>query len=137
LADRLNEAQLRQLKQRVALRCELSALDLRDTAGYIAARVRIAGGSADRLFTRDAVIAIHQHSRGIPRVTSVICDNALVSGFAAQQKPVGRDLILEVSRDFRLEQPSVGATTPGRMARVEPETRSAVGIGRPRRFSFF
>ena len=108
LAARLNEPQLRQLKQRVALRCELPALDLRDTAAYIAARVRVAGGNADMLFTRDAVIAIHEHSRGIPRLTSVICDNALVSGFAADVKPVGRDLILEVCRDFELNATAAG-----------------------------
>lgn len=143
LADRLNEPQLRQLKQRVALRCELSALDLRDTAGYIAARVRIAGGSAETLFTRDAVIAIHEHSRGIPRVTSVICDNALVSGFAADQKPVGRDLVLEVCRNFNLQrtaQPAAvarnAATAPSAVATAD-EPQHAVGGASRRRFSFF
>ena len=87
LARRLDEARLRQLKQRVVLRCELTPLSLKDTAAYISARVKTAGGEATRLFTRDAVVAIHQHSTGIPRVISVICDNALVNGFAADQKP--------------------------------------------------
>lgn len=143
LADRMNQPQLRQLKQRVALRCELSPLDLRDTAGYIAARVRVAGGSADKLFTRDAVIAVHEHSRGIPRVTSVICDNALVSGFAADVKPVTGDLILEVCRDFHLEQqpPAVGAARsapPAASSAASDDTPPMFsGIGRPRRFSFF
>jgi len=142
LAARLNEPQLRQLKQRVALRCELSPLDLRDTAAYIAARVRVAGGNAALLFTRDAVIAIHDHSHGIPRLTSVICDNALVSGFAADVKPVGRDLVLEVCRDFELEQQTVAD------AAQEPAAKAAAaagedprplfsGVSRPRRFSFF
>ena len=48
------------------LRCELTPLSLKDTAAYISARVRTAGGEATRLFTRDAVVAIHQHSTGIP-----------------------------------------------------------------------
>jgi type II secretory pathway predicted ATPase ExeA len=144
LAARLNEPQLRQLKQRVALRCELPALDLRDTAAYISARVRVAGGNADMLFTRDAVIAIHEHSRGIPRLTSVICDNALVSGFASDVKPVGRDLVLEVCRDFELDsrpaepaavQPQATAT-PAASASVEPKPLFS-GVSRPRRFSFF
>jgi general secretion pathway protein A len=52
------------------------ALSLKDTAAYITGRVKTAGGEAMRLFTRDAVIAIHKHSKGIPRVISVICDNA-------------------------------------------------------------
>jgi general secretion pathway protein A len=150
LAARLNEPQLRQLKQRVALRCELASLDLRDTAAYIAARVRVAGGNADMLFTRDAVVAIHEHSRGIPRLISVICDNALVSGFAADVKPVGRDLILEVCRDFELAQAqpptaAPGAPRPNPVAVTDNRTAPAAGdraplfsgLTRPRRFSFF
>ncbi len=109
LAARLNEPQLRQLKQRVALRCVLTPLDLRETAAYIATRLRIAGGECARVFTRDAVALIHERSRGIPRSISVICDNALLSGFAADQRPVGRDTILEVCADFDLQAPEVPA----------------------------
>ena len=43
---------------------------------------------------------MYQHSRGVPRTISVICDNALVSGFALQQKPVGATIVQEVCRDF-------------------------------------
>lgn len=100
LADRLNLPSLRQLKQRIALRCELRPLDLPQTATYISDRIRIAGGDASGLFTRDAVILIHQRSLGIPRTISVICDNALVSGFAAGVRPVGADMVSEVCRDF-------------------------------------
>jgi len=102
LADRLNEGRLRQLKQRVALRCELVPLDLQETAAYISTRIRVAGGTPQLLFTREAVAAVYEHSQGIPRTISVICDNALVSGFAGDLKPIGRDIILEVSRDFGL-----------------------------------
>ena len=100
LAQRLNEPALRQLKQRVALRCELGPFELKETAIYIASRIRTAGGEAARLFTREAVMLIHEHSRGIPRTISVICDNALVSGMALGKQPVGRDIVLEVCRDF-------------------------------------
>ncbi len=61
LADRLNDSSLRQLKQRVALRCEISPFDLPETAAYIAARIRLAGGEASRLFTREAVMRIHEY----------------------------------------------------------------------------
>jgi len=64
--------------------------------------VKTAGGDATRLFTRDAVIAIHQHSMGIPRVISVISDNALVNGFAADRKPVGASDVIEVCRTLSL-----------------------------------
>jgi general secretion pathway protein A len=60
LAARLNEPQLRQLKQRIALRCELAAFDLPETAAYIAGRIRIAGGAPADIFTRNAVEAIFE-----------------------------------------------------------------------------
>ncbi len=104
LAQRLNDPSLRQLKQRIALRCELKPFVLQETATYIATRIKTAGGEAARLFTREAVMAIHEYSRGIPRTISVICDNALVSGMALGKQPVGQDLVLEVCRDFDLSQ---------------------------------
>lgn len=110
LAARLNDPSLRQLKQRVALRCELGTLDLAETASYIAARVKVAGGRAEQIFSRDAVATVHQYSGGIPRTISVICDNALVNGFAANARPVGPDLVLEVCRDFQIELPGAAAT---------------------------
>ena len=118
LAGRLNEERLRQLKQRIVLRCELTPLTLQETAAYISARVRVAGGVPELLFTRDAVAAVYEHSGGIPRTVSVICDNALVSGYASDMKPIGREIILEVSRDFELgssaapEPPTVPPAPP-------------------------
>ncbi len=100
LATRLNDPSLRQLKQRVALRCELVPFDVADTAAYIASRIKTAGGEPFRLFTREAVGLIHKHALGIPRSVSVICDNALASGFALGRKPVDAAIVLEVAGDF-------------------------------------
>lgn len=100
LADRLNTPELRQLRQRIALRCRLEPLKINETATYIAGRVRIAGGDAVRIFTREAVVEIYERSHGIPRIISVICDNALVTGFALGKRPVGREVVLTVCRDF-------------------------------------
>lgn len=160
LAAKLREPSLRQLKQRVTLRCELRPFELKETAAYIASRVRIAGGNAEQLFTREAIVTVHERSLGIPRTISVICENALVTGFAADIKPVGRDTILEVCRDFELDEPaSRSARTPAASdgaveAAVGTEPASArpgaalaerrsdprplfSGFTRPRRFSFF
>jgi general secretion pathway protein A len=113
LSDRLNEPSLRQLKQRVALRCGLPSLDANETAAYIANRISVAGGEGNDLFTPAAVETIFVHSRGIPRTISVICDNALVSGFAADELPVGRQTVLEVCRDFDLRPAgSIPAAAP-------------------------
>ncbi len=92
LADRLNDASLRQLKQRVALRCELQPLTLDETAAYISGRLRIAGGCPGEIFTRETVIAIHKASAGIPRTINVLCDNALIGGLRGPgEAGAGRD----------------------------------------------
>jgi general secretion pathway protein A len=159
LADRLNETSLRQLKQRVALRCEITPFALTDTAAYIAYRIRTAGGESARLFTREAVVLIQEYSQGIPRTISVICDNALLSGFAAGRQPVSRDVVDEVARDFDLargvavvaktvvpattESESAAASSPSTLRSVaavvpDPPERSIFSqTERPRRFSLF
>ena len=106
LANRLNEERLRQLKQRVALRCELTALDLQETAAYISTRVRVARRRRRNCCSPATLWLPSMNARGgIPRTVSVICDNALVSGFAADLKPIGRDIIVEVCRDFEFGTP--------------------------------
>jgi type II secretory pathway predicted ATPase ExeA len=124
LAERLNQPGLRQLKQRIALRCELEPLDVADTAAYIASRIRTAGGDPANIFTREAVMLIHEYSQGLPRTISVMCDNALISGFALDQRPVDRDIVLEVSRDFDLRAAGAAAAAsqkPSHLALVEPD----------------
>ena len=100
LADRLNQTSLRQLKQRVGLRCALRPLRHDETTAYIAARIGVAGGKTERIFTREAIDTVHECAGGIPRTISVICDNALVTAFALDRRPVDTDVVLEVCRDF-------------------------------------
>jgi general secretion pathway protein A len=123
LADRLNEPSLRQLKQRVALRCTLGSLTREETVAYITGRIRHAGGDRSAIFNTEALELVYQHSRGVPRTISVICDNALVNGFALQQKPVGAAIVQEVCRDFDFHR-----TTETRYAPAEP----AAALLRPR-----
>jgi type II secretory pathway predicted ATPase ExeA len=104
LGERMEDPGLRQLKQRVALRCDVAPFNLPETAAYISSRIRTAGGEASRLFTREAVTLIHECSRGIPRTINVVCDNALVTGLALNRQPVDREMVLEVSRDFALRR---------------------------------
>lgn len=159
LGERLNRPSLRQLKQRVALRCVLMPLNLRETAAYIAKRVSIAGGDSAHIFTREAVEAVYAHARGIPRTISVICDNALVSAFALDRKLVDADIVIDVCRDFdfaplahpavALDQPSVPRPAapsveehraslfrdaPTSRAEAEPPMAAAGGSGRPSDF---
>ena len=134
LAVRLNDSALRQLKQRIALRCEIAPLDLSETAAYIATRIKTAGGEASKLFTREAVVLVHAFSKGIPRTISVICDNALLSGMALGRQPVDREIVNEVCRDFDLRsgdnettavQKATEAWTTGPVERPAEESREA------------
>jgi general secretion pathway protein A len=107
LSDQLNRDSLRQLKQRVALRCELRPLTLPETLAYVAGRIRAAGGVGARLFSREAVALIHEHALGIPRSINVLADNVLISGFAHGKAPVTTDLVKEVAAEFHFG-PSAG-----------------------------
>jgi len=122
LATRLEQPELRQLKQRVALRCELVPFALDDTAAYIASRIRTAGGAPAKLFTQEAVTLIHHRSSGIPRTVNVVCDNALVGAMAQRTLPVDRALVEEVCGDLRL----TGAATVEPHAAVSPSQTAAI-----------
>ena len=102
LADRLAQPGLRQLNQRIALRCNLRALTADETARYIAGRIAAAGGVGFKIFTREAVALIHQASAGLPRTVSVLADNSLLGGFAAGMRPVQSGIVREICRDFGL-----------------------------------
>ena len=139
LRTRLNDSGLRQLKQRVALRCEIGPFELPETAAYIASRVVAAGGEASSLFTREAVALIHEYSGGIPRTISVFCDNALVNGMALGRRPVDQSIVVEVARDFCVSHPP----DVGRPPHVEsPDISSSNGsesielVSRQRRFTW-
>jgi type II secretory pathway predicted ATPase ExeA len=108
LRGRLNATELRQLKQRVTLRCEIQPFKVQETANYIATRIRIAGGDATKIFSREAVMLIHQQSGGIPRTISVICDNALVTAFGLGRSQIDREIVVDVVRDFDFDAPSAG-----------------------------
>jgi general secretion pathway protein A len=114
LAEMLERPELRQLKQRVALRADLHPLGARQVAAYIAGRIRKAGGDPLSVFTNEAIVLIHKVSGGIPRTISVVSDNAMLAGFAAAIKPIGPDLVAEVSRDFRLRGGQAAAGGPDR-----------------------
>ena len=120
LADRLNDPSLRQLKQRVALRCELAPLSFNEAIAYISGRIRIAGGAPEQMFTQEAVTAIHRASAGIPRSINVICDNALLSSFALQTKPGRASIVADVCRDFDFVAPA--APSPASAAAPAPAT---------------
>jgi len=125
LTTRLNERSLQQLKQRVALRCELRSLTSYETFAYVAGRIRAAGGSAAGIFTREAVALIHERARGVPRTINVIADNALLAAFATDQRVVTIDRVREVCGDFDFQSSPAGEADTSSMTTVAsaPATR--------------
>jgi general secretion pathway protein A len=103
LDQKLDSTELRQLKQRIALRSNLSPLDLDETDGYIHRRLQLAG-SADpaAVFPVETVVEVHRHSRGIPRLINTLCENALIHGYARQIHTLTPETIEEIALDFRL-----------------------------------
>jgi len=104
LEHKLNQPQLRQLRQRITLRCRTHSLTPEETAGYIADRLRVAGSDGAVIFTPQAIDAVQQYSRGIPRVINLLCEHALISGFVDQKRPIQPETIAEVAREFDLHE---------------------------------
>ena len=102
LERKLDQIRLRQLKQRVALRCRLGPLKDEEVGPYIDFRLRTAGYEGTNLFHHDAVRQIFFYSKGIPRLINIICDNALLISYAESKKLVSADTIKEVARDLRI-----------------------------------
>jgi type II secretory pathway predicted ATPase ExeA len=119
LQQKLNQPQLRQLRQRITLRAKTRQLTLEETQGYIEERMRIAGADNPDIFSPEAVAAVHRFARGIPRVTNLLCEHALVNAFAVQKNPVTAEIVEEVARDFDLHVIDPLARTPAQVPGAE------------------
>ena len=103
LEERLKRYDLRQLKQRITLRCKTSALTLEETHDYIQARLHIAGANGKPVFAAQAMDAVHFYSRGIPRVANLLCEHALINAYVDNVQPVPVQIIEQIAREFQLD----------------------------------
>jgi len=104
LEEKLKLPQLRQLRQRIMLRCRTTPLSEDQTREYIAERLRIAGASGDPIFSTKTIEAIHVYSMGIPRVINLLCEHSLVNAFVEQQRPIQPKIVEEVAHEFQLDE---------------------------------
>jgi general secretion pathway protein A len=104
LDQKLSQPGLRQLRQRITLRCKTYPLTLEEATGYIHERLRVAGSDGQPVFSAEGIDALHRYSRGIPRVINMLCEHALISAFVDQKRPVEAATIDEVAREFDLHQ---------------------------------
>jgi general secretion pathway protein A len=105
--DRLNLPELRELKQRIASSCRIDTLQPDESLAYIQHRLMKASSFHNPVFTKDALKLIVKEARGIPRTINVICDNALITAFGYQRKPVDVKIVKEVIKDLRGAQPRI------------------------------
>src|ERR1700753_11290 len=105
LDEKLDSVELRQLKQRIALRASLGPLDAEETREYIERRLQIAGADPARgsIFPAETIAAIFRHSRGLPRLINSISENALIAAYARQVPTVSPKIVDDVAKEFRLD----------------------------------
>lgn len=106
LEEKLKLPQLRQLRQRITLRCRTTPMTKEQTYDYIQERLRIAGAEPQQpaIFSSKAIESIHYFSMGIPRVINLLCEHALINSFVDQQKVVEPKVIEDVAREFQLDE---------------------------------
>jgi len=104
LEERLDQPELRQLKQRIAIPCRLGCLKAQDVGPFIQHRLVIAGYERHDLFTPEAVELVAQHSGGIPRIINTICDNSLSVAYRTSQQTVSDTIVEKAVQQLRLKQ---------------------------------
>jgi len=104
LEEKLKLPQLRQLRQRIMLRCQTGPFTQDQTHEYIRERLRIAGADSQPIFSEEAMDTVQLYSLGIPRVINLLCEHSLVNAYAGQERPILPGTIEEIAREFELDQ---------------------------------
>jgi len=129
LDRKLDAPNLRQLKQRIVLRCMLNPLEPDEAVAYIGTRLARAGMPDQNIFSAELLEEIYKRARGIPRVINLICDNLLVTAFAMERKKCTLEMLDEVCQDLRLEWPGSNRDRRARSRYGMDEDRFPDAIG--------
>ena len=100
LKEKLLSRELAQLRQRIAIRYHITPLSKDEIHGYIFHRLSVAGANGESFFKEDAVNEIFKFSGGIPRLINIICDKALLAGYAAEKKDIDARMIKICGREI-------------------------------------
>lgn len=123
LDTKLDAPNLRQLKQRIVLRCNLQPLTLKESTEYINSRLLHAGVKDQTMFPEPLLTELHLRTQGIPRLINAVCDNMLLAAFSMEKKVCTLEMLDEVSKDMRLEWPGHRNRTRGQ-SEFEPTSQS-------------
>jgi len=119
LDEKLESRELRQLRQRISVRWNLRPMTLGETREYVRHRLAVASGSDREVFTDRALREVQRRSRGIPRLINLLCDRALLSGFAAGLAQIGPEQVSTAAKEI------LGARRRRRFARFFALRRAA------------
>jgi type II secretory pathway predicted ATPase ExeA len=125
LEEKLRDPRLRQLRQRITMRCRTRPLSSPELTGYIVERLRIGGANGTPVFSAEAIEAVYKYSRGIPRVANLLCEHSLINSFVEQIRPVPEKAVHEAAHEFELDEIDPMA----RPVRRNGETQSAAVEG--------
>lgn len=115
LEEKMNLPQLRQLRQRVMIKCKTTPLTKEQTHNYILERLRIAGAIPNEqpIFSLAAMDTAHVYSLGIPRVVNLLCEHSLINAYVEQQRPIQPKIVEDVAKEFRLDEIEPTASPEG------------------------
>jgi general secretion pathway protein A len=100
LRESIDHPDLRQLRQRIAMRYHLKPLDRKETEEYIVHRLRVAGPTADVRFTDRGINTVFRYSRGVPRLINLCCDKALLVAFTEDVRRLDSRIVMEGIREI-------------------------------------
>jgi general secretion pathway protein A len=126
LEDKLRLPELRQLRQRITIRCNTCPLTREEMQSYVTERLRVAGANGTPIFSLDAVDTVYKHSQGIPRIANLLCEHALINAFADNIRPIPSRIVEDVSHEFELQKAEFAAKNFGLAAANQDELVDAV-----------
>ncbi len=119
---KLKLPEMRQVDQRVSVRCNLEALNNDGVGGYIAHRLQVAGGSPDRVaFAPGAIDLIFQKTGGVPRLINLICDRSLHHGYLARVPIIESEIVRLAMIDLGLAASEHVVTIPAEIEEPAPQ----------------
>jgi general secretion pathway protein A len=130
LAELLDRDDLRQLRQRIVLRHELTPFDAAELEAYVEERLRLAGYTGKGIFKRSALRELFAVTGGVPRLVNVVCDGALLTGYGRDQAKLDAEIIREVAKDLHLNRDSTATQTGDRSRGSNPRRRGWLGLFR-------
>ena len=136
LDEKLDRPDLRQLRQRIALRFHLSPFDAKELDHYVDERLRLAGYTGKGIFGRSARKALWAYTGGVPRLVNVVCDSALLTGYSRGLRSLDAGVIEEVARDLHLSR-EVAGRPAGEPAGPKAKARRTVAPSKRRRGGWF